>query len=716
MASNLTTDNIKTLSQLETIDVSNEKDAYFLCGNGQKMNKIAFNRLRKKVNGTILPTKKPKNAELGELWLEAESIADENKRIKFYPDLLKEKALTIFVDGVIYFLQDKKAFKMKIDKETTETHYHNLRETLFDDFSFDLLVFTKDLIVFFNKEDVTLSKAIKRESGEIIGLNENYSGSIPYEVLEIQNLTYPMENLNGVLFDNTDAMQFQFITFELSSDGATFGYKALATLNYSELGTVNGAKVCGLVMVNNGSYDAENSKVAIFPKIDGAYYIEDLKLCDHDIKFTFVSAYVDKEIEKDLSCYIFIGDNQATQFNAEKGTLEPFNLYTDETTLAECVGGVQVLNGFYLLQKTSNDGVSLQKENFTLVKYFIDEDLTLKAKKIKTFTISNGQAFSISTLLKNYYGMFIDTKDALSTMDGLKENDIFICYQFADTSKYIDFLYSDYEYKMMLSYGDTVQEIQGYKGEKGDNGKDSDIMLSDLENHAIYTSTLSIEDLGFEDGATYGLADFYKALLLKFGTKTININFSNEKKCYISLSENNSPISLSRCNFVGSIAVDGTINILAQNSTDCYLLGGNIDTTSGNLRYTTYQKIAKTLDVDNIKKQFTTKTIDNVFTVGNSYTVEEFITRLREVFGNGHFSVGINHSSSATKKITITDDDKSINLEKGILLGNIEGKSTWKNNTVVYITGTSMYFIYLMYLHTTSATTTYIKKVTTEDI
>lgn len=485
MATNLTTDNIKKLSQLDTIDVTNESDAFFLCGNGEKMQKISFNRLRKKVNGTILPTKKPDTTELGELWLQAESVGDKTKSIRFYPDLLKEKALSIFVDGVIYFLEDKKAFKMKIDKETTQTHYQSLKEKLFDGFTFDLLVFTKDLIVFFNKDDVTLSKAIKRESGEIIGLNENYSGSIPYEVLEIQNFTYPMENLNGVLFDNTDARQFQFITFELSSDGVTFDYKALATLNYSELGTVNGAKVCGMVVVLNGNYDTERSNIFIMPKIDGAYYIGDVKICEHDIKCSVVLDYTDSETEKYLYNCIFIGENQATKLLIGNGTLEPFTLYTDETTLAECVGGVQVLNGFYLLQKTRNDGVSLQKENFTLVKYFIDEDLTLKAKKIKTFTISNGQAFSISTLLKNYYGMFIDTKDALSTLDGAKENDLFICYQFADTNKYIDFLYSDYKYKMMLAYGDNVQEIQGYKGEKGDTGEIPQGQLDEAVNNAI---------------------------------------------------------------------------------------------------------------------------------------------------------------------------------------------------------------------------------------
>jgi microcystin-dependent protein len=443
MASNLTTENIKTLSQLDTIDVSNENDAYFLCGNGEKMNKISFNRLRKKVNGTILPTQKPKGAELGELWLDAVKIKDNiSNRIS---DKGKFESLVTDKESK-YYLFNKVAY----------CENENGEKSLFGENSFfDFIVLTKDLIVFFNKENVSLSKAIKRENGEIIGLNENYSGSISYEVLEVLNYTYPMENLNGFLFDNTDALEFQFFTFDLSPDGATFNYSCISSFNYSELGIVNGAKAIGMVLVTNGSYDADNSQVAILPKIDGAYYIEDLKICEHDINFCVVSVYTNSEIEKWKYNYIFIGENQATQFTAEKGTLEPFNLYTDETTLAECISGVQVLNGFYLLQKTTEQNI------FSVVKYFINENLDFTKEKIFTLDFSN-----LSPIVDTMK-ILVDTQGALSQLDGASPEPLLYVKFLTETKSILVSVKSDYEYKMMLSYGDLVQEVQGYKGEQG---------------------------------------------------------------------------------------------------------------------------------------------------------------------------------------------------------------------------------------------------------
>lgn len=477
---NLTDKNIKTLSQIETIDANEEQNAFFLCGKGERLKKINFDRLRRKVNGTILPTKKPDNTKLGELWLEGTKIEDKAEKESLL--LAKNKDFEtpyifenfVRVDENTYFLRDKIPYKRLVVTDGTITTI-SYQPIFSDGLTFDFIVFTKNLIVFFNKADVTLSRAIVRETLKEITINENFTGAIPYEVLQIVNATYPMENANGVLFDDSDNMTFRFLSFDLLADGETFGYSEVTSLDYSELGTVNGAKAVVKANVTN----SEN-EILILPKVDGVYCYGDQVICNHDIKLSFIRDF--GEGEKTL--FIFVGENQASVYNNATKEIETLSLFSDSTTLAEVVSGAETLNGFYLLQKTTTENL------FSIVKYSVDDNNEMTIEKLREWNSKeNGQGENI---LVDFVSFIIDTKQAMLQLDGEKPepNFYFISTKrrYSDNShglytNYVDeILSSIYEYKMMLAYGENYQEIQGYKGEQGEV---STKKLNDTVNNAI---------------------------------------------------------------------------------------------------------------------------------------------------------------------------------------------------------------------------------------
>lgn len=457
MASNLTTDNIKTLSQLETIDATNESKAFFLCGNGEKMQKIAFNRLRKKINGTILPTKKPDNTEIGELWLQAEKKSDLIKN--FHTHKFSDKIGFVLIDKIFYYINDKKAYCFDFEKNND---IYIEQKRLFEDVeTFDFLVATKDLIVFFCKTDVTKSRAIDRATGESVLLNENYGGSLPFEVLDVANVTYPMEVASGFLIDNTDLSKFQFYTFEKLIDGS-FSYVLKNQLDYSDLGTVNGAKIVLLSLVENGAYSENNSQIEIIPCVDGVYYIESIAICEHDIKQCFFRAFSDSETQKFKTIYLCIGENQASCLNPENQQIENFALYTDETTLPSVLCGVEILNGFYLLQKTTTP------YNYALVRYMVNDNFDITVEKVRNVYDEMATDFDNYSSPRN---LIIDIADEKRHLDGACVDPLMLLHHYlyntGASGDRLSLLWSEYDYKMMLSYGDLVQEVQGYKGEQG---------------------------------------------------------------------------------------------------------------------------------------------------------------------------------------------------------------------------------------------------------
>lgn len=389
MATNITTDNLKTADTLEALGAGTESGSFLICGKGSKLYQLPFERLRKNVNdGVIIPVKTEDKAIYNELFIASEIVSIEEKLFNdFSINVDFSKDGNIVVMNNTAYLLNTSGIPYKVDLT------NNTVERLSDN-SFMAVIACRDYALFIHKYGfVSSTFGVNVYTGEIIHaadiVNTSLESMITSATLtRVQNNNYPFDSFNGVMmFDNESS--YTYFYFTCTADGWTFKTQSQ---DYTDIEAETGEKqkdvlamACFSEEEGNGLFFA-SCNAGIYCFIDESQtefgQVEELK----NARLLFTTEGI---------CGCILTNKNFIFRNYGRDETDVFDLYSDEIVNASILQTFVFDNEtIYALQPTTN----MQK--FAIVKYSKEE---ISLVKLITTDIYNVQNFVLDPIgMKNY--------------------------------------------------------------------------------------------------------------------------------------------------------------------------------------------------------------------------------------------------------------------------------------------------------------------------
>lgn len=426
---NLTTENLKTVNDLEFINNANLQSGFLLGGEGSTLKKFSYEQLKNSVGSiAVVPVSTEKDKTIGEIWIENELVNVE-KVIYSFSEIGKmsdtKQNQVVCINNYLYVLNaNGKLFKIDLENK--------ICEALYSDLVFNFIFVNETLIVFVGSNGAN-TKAINfktnveyscpTEADEIGSQDEIFS-----QIEKYTNFSYPLNKYNRFTVNQTGESTIALCNFVIYNnyllamqdtkiDDNSFSYLdknltdyAIALMYYSEY---EGQK---MYYTQIGLFSIENNTFNMFgedgTKIENVSAIDDFHICllPYEYQGTQTAQYNgivvlnnSKTHYRNIRVYI---ENDTDIYSCEEK-----EFYSDENILNEIISLKHTYCGFYTLQKTKNEN------RFAVVKYnFTTDGITCEVVNIVN-----------ENSIYNELDFVTDLKDDKEVFEEKLLNPFFIC-------------------------------------------------------------------------------------------------------------------------------------------------------------------------------------------------------------------------------------------------------------------------------------------------
>lgn len=421
---NLTTENLKTVNDLEFMNNANLQSGFLLGGEGSTLKKFSYEQLKNSVGSiAVVPVSTEKNKSIGEIWIENE-IVNVEKVIYSFSEIgkmseTKQNQVACIYNYLYVLNENGKLFKIDLENKSCSA--------LFSELNFNFIFVNETLIVFVGA-DSDNTKAINFETNEIFSCpqDEAFSfGNLFSMIDKVSNYSYPFNKLNVfTVKDETEQKIYLcnfiiyegFLFYQTASDeenaidfsNPDFQDYSISLMYYSEYAgeKLYYAQVVLMQQIGNifdpfeigtgtGIENVSNIKdchIALIQNGETVNYCGFVILNNSKTHFVELRIYYD-EMENPISNVI------------EK------EFYSDENILSEIISLKHTYCGFYTLQKTKNEN------RFAVVKYnFTTDGITCEVVNIVN-----------ENSIYNELDLVTDLKDDKEVFEEKLLNPFFIC-------------------------------------------------------------------------------------------------------------------------------------------------------------------------------------------------------------------------------------------------------------------------------------------------
>lgn len=378
---NLTTENLKTVDDLEFISNEKLQSGFLLGGEGSTLKKFSYEQLKNSVGSmAVVPVSTEKNKSIGEIWIENE-IVNVEKVIYSFSEIgkmseTKQNQVACIYNYLYVLNENGKLFKIDLENKSCSA--------LFSELNFNFIFVNETLIVFVGA-DSDNTKAINFETNEIFSCpqDEAFSfGNLFSMIDKVSNYSYPLNKLNVfTIKDETEQKIYpcNFIIYEgflfyqslngeddsniIDFSNPEFQDYSISLMYYSEYAgeKLYFAQVGLMQQIGNifdpfelgtGIENVSNIKdyhIALIPNGETVDYCGFVILNNSKTHFVELRIYYD-EMENPISNVI------------EK------EFYSDENISNEIISLKHTYCGFFTLQKTT------EGNRFAVVKYSFTTD------------------------------------------------------------------------------------------------------------------------------------------------------------------------------------------------------------------------------------------------------------------------------------------------------------------------------------------------------
>lgn len=410
MATNITTDNLRTADTLEALGAGTESGSFLICGKGSKLYQLPFERLRQNVNsGVIIPVKTEDKAIYNELFIASEIVSIEEKLFNdFSINVDFSKDGNIVVMNNTAYLLNASGIPYKVDLT------NNTVERLSDN-SFMAVIACRDYALFIHRYGfVSSTFGVNIYTGEIIHAADTVDTSLESMITSatltrVHAFNYPYDIYNGVMmYDN--ATTYTYIYFSCNSNGWTFEIKSE---DFAEVEAETGEKVQDVqIAIEERNIGDKNSlQLAIIGVNDGDFVVsgslsgfketsETLNFEGMKLMLALYNTYSSDNIE--IEC-MFVSKEKLIIVNMVNFNIQEYNFYFDEN-IKNKVLAVQHFHNycFFALQETN------KTNTYAIVKYELipngSESVQLETSVVKTIqTTMQVQNFVLDPISMQQY-------------------------------------------------------------------------------------------------------------------------------------------------------------------------------------------------------------------------------------------------------------------------------------------------------------------------
>ena len=383
---NLTTDNLKTVDDLDFIDSANLSSGFLLGGEGSTLKKFSYEQLKNSVGSiAVVPVSTEEDKTIGELWIENEIVNVQNvlhshSEIGLMDTTKKNQVACI--NNYLYVLNaNGKLFKIDLENK--------ICEALYSDLVFNFIFVNETLIVFVGSNGAN-TKAINfktnveyscpTEADEIGSQDEIFS-----QIEKYTNFSYPLNKYNRFTINQTGESTIALCNFIIYNN-FLIAMQDTETVDNSFSYLDKNITDYAITLMYYSEYDGQKmyySQIALYP-------IENNTLNpfgDDETKIENVSAINDYHIclipyeyqGKQTAQYngIIVLNNSKTHYrnvrvyienDTDIYSCEEKEFYSDEKILSEIIALKHFYCGFFTLQKTT------EGNRFAVVKYSFTTD------------------------------------------------------------------------------------------------------------------------------------------------------------------------------------------------------------------------------------------------------------------------------------------------------------------------------------------------------
>lgn len=389
MATNITTDNLKTADTLEALGAGTESGSFLICGKGSKLYQLPFERLQKNVNsGVIIPVKTEDKAIYNELFIASEIVSIEEKLFNDFSisvDFSKDGNIVV-MNNTAYLL-NASGIPYKVDLT------NNTVERLSDN-SFMAVIACRDYALFIHKYGfISSTFGVNVYTGEIIHAADTLDTSLEImltsaTLTRVQNNNYPFDSLNGIMmYDNVSA--YTYFYFTCTADGWTFKTQSQ---DYADIEAEVGEKQKDVLAI--ACFSEEEGDGVFFASCNAGFYFF---LDEAQAEFGQVEELKNSRLllTTEGLCGCILTNKNFIFRNYDRDKTDVFDLYSDEIVNASILQTFVFDNEtIYALQPTTN------MRKFAIVKYSKEEISLVKLIPSDIYNVQNFVLDPIS--MKNY--------------------------------------------------------------------------------------------------------------------------------------------------------------------------------------------------------------------------------------------------------------------------------------------------------------------------
>lgn len=418
---NLTTENLKTVNDLEFMNNANLQSGFLLGGEGSTLKKFSYEQLKNSVGSmAVVPVSTEKNKSIGEIWIENE-IVNVEKIIYSFSEIgkmseTKQNQVACIYNYLYVLNENGKLFKIDLENKSCSA--------LFPELNFNFIFVNETLIVFVGA-DSDNTKAINFETNEIFSCpqDEAFSfGNIFSMIDKVSNYSYPLNKLNVfTVKDETEQKIYLcnfiiyegFLFYQTASDeenvidfsNPDFQDYSIALMYYSEY---EGEKLyysqVGLMQQIGNVFDPFETGTGI----ENVSNIDDyhIALIPNGENIDYNGIVILNNSKTHFINIRVLQENEEVVYK-----LDEKEFYSDENISNEIISLKHTYCGFYTLQKTKNEN------RFAVVKY----NFTTDGISCEVVNIVNENS------IYNELDLVTDLKDDKEVFEEKLLNPFFIC-------------------------------------------------------------------------------------------------------------------------------------------------------------------------------------------------------------------------------------------------------------------------------------------------
>lgn len=448
---NLTTENLKTVDDLDFIDSANLSSGFLLGGEGSSLKKFSYEQLKNSVGSiAVVPVSTEKNKSIGEIWIENE-VSKKDYILHSFSEIGKinenKKNQIVCIKNILYVLNESgKLFKIDLENKTCIA--------LYPDLNFNFIFVNETLIVFVGNSGSSVKGFNFETEIEYSGyVDENGIGQDEIlqriDVNKVSNFSYPLNKMNRICYNDENEKIVYMVDFNIYNnqlllgansidEDTSFQYQneltdySLSLMYYKGENSLYGV---GVILVLNNKIENTPNGVPLTNVIN----VNDYNVClIYGGNYAVYSGII--RINSSNFYYEIYYDSRNSE--AEMQFTEK-SFYSDEKILSEIISLKYFYGGFFALQKT------IEGNRFAVVKY----NLTTDGIKCEVVNIIS------EDLIYKEIELLCDLESEKKFSSGIVENPDFICAGNQKTNFVAEKLTTEYNSKLKIKMPSGIKKI-----------------------------------------------------------------------------------------------------------------------------------------------------------------------------------------------------------------------------------------------------------------